>query len=83
MANVVGLFGDVPSGEPVDSCVECLRDLLAQAESGELVGIAYGAVSRNGQGQNGIGGMIGGYSMVGALEMAKAELIELMQECIA
>lgn len=81
MGEVRGLFGDVPEpGEPVASCVDCLRDLLEQAEAGELIGFAYGAIARNGNGQNGIGGMIGGYAMLGALELAKAELTCIMQE---
>jgi hypothetical protein len=81
MGKVRGLFGDVPEpGEPVASCVDCLRDLLEQAEAGELIGFAYGAITRNGNGQNGIGGMIGGYAMLGALELAKAELTCIMQE---
>lgn len=79
--NVVGMFGGIPAaGEPVASCVDCLRDLIEQAEAGELVGFAYGAVLRNGQGQNGIGGMIGGYSMLGAIEMAKGQLLAIMQD---
>lgn len=81
MGEVRGLFGDVPEpGEPVASCVDCLRDLLEQAEAGELIGFAYGAITRNGIGQNGIGGLIGGYAMLGALELAKAELTCIMQE---
>jgi len=81
MGEVRGLFGGVPEpGEPVASCVDCLRDLLEQAEAGELIGFAYGAITRNGNGQNGIGGMIGGYAMLGALELAKAELTCIMQE---
>jgi hypothetical protein len=81
MGEVRGLFGDVPqTNEPVPSCVEGLRNLLEQAEAGELVGFAYGAMTRNGNGQNGIGGMIGGYAMLGALELVKVDLINIMTQ---
>lgn len=76
MGDVKGLFGNVPEhGEPVQSCVNLLRDLLAQAEAGEIVGITYGAVTRRGVGVYGLGGVVGGYSMLGAVELAKAQLV--------
>ena len=79
MTNVVGLFGQpLADGEPVQSCVECLEELLEQAKRGEIVGIAYGAMNSNGQGQTGIGGVIGGYSMLGALKLVEVELTDLM-----
>jgi len=81
MGEVRGLFGDVPEpGEPVASCVDCLRDLLQRAESGEVTGVIYAAVSAKGMGQHGAGGMIGNYGMIGALEVAKADVLSLMQD---
>lgn len=81
MGEVVGMFGDIPEPpEPVASCVDCLRSLLQQAEAGELVGLAYAGITRSGHGQNGMAGVVGGYALLGSIEMAKADLVKLMQE---
>ena len=81
MGEVRGLFGDVPEpGEPVASCVDALRDLLERAEAGEVVGIAIAAINERHHASYSVGGMIGGYGLLGALEMAKAEVIGFMME---
>jgi hypothetical protein len=81
MGEVRGLFGDVPEpGEPVASCVDCLRDLLERAEAGEVTGIIYAGVTASGMGVHGMGGLIGSYGMIGAFEVAKADVLALMQD---
>lgn len=81
MGEVKSLFrGCDHNGEPVASCVETLRRLLEQAESGELVGITYAGITQHGVGVNGIAGVVGGYSMLGALELAKGQLVGIMLE---
>jgi hypothetical protein len=81
MGEVRGLFGDVPEpGEPVASCVECLRDLLQRAEAGEVTGVIYAGVSSKGMGIHGMGGIIGSYGMIGAFEVAKLEALSFMQD---
>jgi hypothetical protein len=81
MGNVTGLFGEVPQpNEPVASCVDCIRDLLARAEAGEVTGVIYAGVTVNGVGLHGMGGLIGSYGMIGAFEVAKADALALMQD---
>jgi hypothetical protein len=81
MGEVRGLFGELPEpGEPVVSCVSALKDLLQRAEAGEVVGIAAAAVSGTGNALYVVGGVVGAYGMLGALDMAKAELVSFMQD---
>jgi hypothetical protein len=81
MAEVVGLFGDVPEpGKPAASCVNALRDLLERAEAGEIVGFAAAAVSGTGNALYMVGGIVGAYGMLGALDMAKADLVSFMRD---
>jgi hypothetical protein len=80
MGEVRGLFGDVPEpGEPVASCVDALRDLLERAEAGEVIGITIAAINDRHHASYSIGGMVGGYGLLGAIEMAKGELVQIMQ----
>lgn len=81
MGEVRGLFGELPEpGKPAASCVSALKDLLQRAEAGEVVGIAAAAVSGTGNALYVVGGVVGAYGMLGALDMAKAELVSFMQD---
>jgi hypothetical protein len=81
MSDVVGLFGDVPEpGKPAASCVDALKDLLERAEAGEIVGIAAAAVNPRGNALYIMGGIVGAYGLLGALDMAKADLVSLMRD---
>lgn len=77
MSKVESLFGGpVTTREPNAICVDTLRDLLERAEAGEIVGVVVAAVHYDGCATFELGGMLGGYSLLGALEMAKLSLAE-------
>lgn len=75
---VIGLRGQATftPGEPCEVTVKAARDLLEMAEAGECRAIC--AVYR--YADNSVGacsaGQIGGYSMLGALEMLRADLVD-------
>lgn len=81
VSNVASLFGG-PTGqaEPNETCIAALRDLLARAEAGEIIGIAMASLEKDGKSGFVVAGHVGGYSMIGALEMARAELIEVARD---
>lgn len=76
--NVVSLNGK-PSGnrEVSQVCVDTLRDLLERAEAGELVGVGLAARYENGEASYHVAGHVGGFSMSGALDMVRAELVDI------
>jgi hypothetical protein len=69
MSNVVSISGDrVPqAGEPNPRLVESLEDLLERARSGEVQGVAYAALDRDNLAHWCCGGLVGCYSVLGAL----------------
>ena len=79
MTNVTPLRPDAPTGEPHVSevCVDVLRDLLQRAEAGEVTGVGLAALHCNGDASYHVAGHIGGFSMLGALDMVRAELVEI------
>lgn len=81
MSNVKSIYGG-PTGlpEPNDMAIEVLRDMLAKAEAGEVIGVIIAALHHDGLAGFQIGGMVGGYSLLGAVELAKADLIEALQQ---
>lgn len=81
MSNVEGIFGG-PSGLPAvnDVAVALLADLLERAKSGELIGAAVVGVHCDGVASYHVGGRVGGFSAVGALEVMKSELLEVNKE---
>lgn len=76
--NIVSLNGK-PSGEreAVQICVDTLRDLLQRAVSGELVGIGLAGLHDNGEASYHVAGRVGGFAMHGALDMVRAELVDI------
>lgn len=81
MAEVVGLFGDVPTpGEPVPSCVAALEQWLEMARAGEIAGLALAGVTNDGKGCYILSGIVGSYALLGASAMARAELEAEMLE---
>ncbi|WP_454917436.1 hypothetical protein [Xanthobacter sediminis] len=78
MSNVVAIRGG-PTGqpEPNPTCIATLEEWLERARSGEIVGVALAALHHDGVGSYAVGGRVGGYSMLGALEMACAELVKV------
>jgi hypothetical protein len=70
------LFGGLTyEREVVDGAVNALESALEAARSGEIVGVAIAMLDHKAVGSYSIAGRIGGYSMIGALEMAKAEIV--------
>lgn len=76
--NVVSLNGK-PTGkrEVSQVCVDTLRDLLERAEAGELVAIGLAGLHENGAASYHVVGRIRGYAMHGALDMVRAELVDI------
>lgn len=76
--NVVSLNGR-PTGkrEVSQVCVDVLRDLLERAEAGELVGIGLAGLHENGEASYHVAGHVGGFAMHGALDMVRAELVDI------
>ena len=70
------LFGGMTyEREVVAATIDALEQILEAAKSGEIVGVAITTLDHKGMGGYSIAGRVGGYSMIGALEMIKAELI--------
>ena len=65
--------------EPSPACIEVLEELLAQAKAGEIVGIATAAMTHDGCGEWRIGGRVGGYSMLGAADVMRAEIVDVVR----
>lgn len=78
---VQSIYGG-PSGVPEVSqaCVETLEEWLEMARAGEITGVAMAGLCHDRAARYAVGGMVGGYSMIGALEMARAELIDMARE---
>jgi hypothetical protein len=81
MSNVKSIHGG-PTGlsERNQMAIDALEMILAKAHAGEVIGVVIAALHHNGLSAFQIGGMVGGYSMIGAIEMAKVDLIAGMME---
>jgi hypothetical protein len=79
-ANVVSLHGG-PTGiaEVNEACVQTLEIWLDMAKSGEIAGVALAGLGFDGCGRYAIGGLVGGYSILGALEMVRSDLVDLVR----
>jgi hypothetical protein len=78
---VVSLWGG-PTGAPSvnDQCVAVLSMSLQDAEAGEVVACVVIRLHHDGLASRMTGGILGGYSILGALELAKAELVDVIRE---
>lgn len=75
---VVGLRGEhIPQRKVNETCVEHLEDLLQKALSGEIIGVGVVTLSYDLHAGYSVGGTCGGYVMVGACEVLKADLLEV------
>ena len=81
MSNVKSIYGG-PTGLPQrnDAAITVLTELLAKAEAGEVIGVVVASLHHDGLASFQIGGMVGGYSLLGAVELAKSDLIEVLNE---
>ncbi len=81
MTNVISPWG-VPTGEKqvFQHAVQVLRDMLEKAEAGEVIGVAVCALHHDGLAAYHIGGRVGGYSLLGAMDVAKADLMDMVRE---
>ena len=66
--------------EPNAACIETIERWLEQARAGEIVGVALAGLGHDGFSQYSVAGKVGGYSMIGALEVAKAELLDIARD---
>lgn len=83
MTKVVSLNGDAvveAAGEPSPALIARLEDLLEQARSGEVQGIAYAALHADRLASFAVAGRVGGYAMMGALTMAQDALVRVNGE---
>lgn len=80
MSNVKSIFGG-PTGvaEPNETCVMTLRQYLEMAEAGEIVGVVIAALNKDGCAGYAVSGRVGGYSMAGALEVARDDLVGIIR----
>ena len=69
--------GTVLGGEPSDTLVGYLEDLLEQARSGHVVGIAGATVEASGVASYTVVGRVGGFGLSGALACAQQVLCEV------
>lgn len=78
---VVSLRGG-PTGVPEQNaaCISVLESWLEMARSGEVVGVAMAGLSADGCGRYAVAGLVGGYSMLGALEIARDELVKVIRD---
>lgn len=81
MSNVKSLWGG-PCGvpEPNANAIAVLTELLEKARSGEVIGVSVAVLHHDGLASWRNGGMVGGYALLGALEMVKADLIGILTE---
>lgn len=78
--------GDIAlPGNPSESVIECLEDLLARARAGEITGVAGGYTVASGEGWLQTGhsfeaGHAYGHALIGALESVKYRLLREANE---
>ena len=68
--NVAPLFGGLAPGEPSEAVVARLRELLAEAERGEVIGLAYALARPNAEAAHGFEYEAGGLFPIAAGVMA-------------
>lgn len=77
---VVGLYGAfAPVPAVHEGVVEVLREALERAEAGDVVGVVVCRLHFDGLSSYDIAGMIGGYSLLGALGCARADVEEIVR----
>lgn len=78
MTNITSINGaTISTGEPNQIAVKVLEEALERARSGDLVGVGIVIRHSDGCASFTLGGSVGGYSMLGALEMVRDEIVSL------
>jgi hypothetical protein len=78
MTKITSINGaTISTGEPNEIAVRMLEDALERAKSGDLVGVGIVMRHSDGCGSFSLGGSVGGYSMLGALEMVRDQIVSL------
>lgn len=78
--NVASLFGGpVGTREPNETCVRTLEEWLERARAGEVVGVAIAGLCFDHTACWSASGTVGGYALVGAMEVAKAEVLDVVR----
>lgn len=79
MSNVLTIPGIVPAvnpREPNEALIGVLRQMLIDAEAGEIVGMAVSVMHGDGLASWRLVGKIGSFSMIGAVRMVEHKLIQ-------
>lgn len=63
-------------GQPNERAVDLLRRLLEQAESGKIIGVSAAVLHDDKWATYYVGGMVGGFSMLGAVDCMHHELVK-------
>lgn len=81
MSNIEPLFdgGLIYTPTPNETAIEECKRTLEQIEAGEVVGFAITMLHHDGLTSYRLAGMVGGYGMIGALEVVKSDLLKLVQ----
>ena len=81
VSNVAAFPGHITyEPEIVQSAIDALEDMLAQAKRGELIGLSCVYVMHTGRAAYWVAGKPGGYSTIGAVECMKRHLIECVDD---
>lgn len=77
-ATILTMPGIIPAVNPMvpnETLVQAMRETLARAESGELVGMAAAFMHGEGTASWCLAGNVGSFSLLGALKVAEDELM--------
>jgi hypothetical protein len=78
MAEIRSLYGaDIHQKQANPDTVAFLEALLEKARSGEIIGVAASILHDDFTASCAVVGGVGSYSMLGALEMARQDLVEI------
>lgn len=83
MSNVLTIPGIIPAvnpREPNEALVGVLRQMLIDAEAGEIVGMAVSVMHGDGLAAWKLVGQVGSFSMIGAARMVERKLIQAVDD---
>lgn len=78
---VVSLWGH-PTGERVvyEGAVSVVQEALPEVESGEVIGVVIVKLHHDGLCSYQVGGRVGGYAMIGGLQVAAHDVMQVVRE---